>query len=92
MTGEPCNGKLFSTVRRETHGKGQQCTSPGVYPTALPLERRLKNQKNGPRLCPICQKKVASGYSVDVQRALLEKAAPQLATRQGKRRPMSHVL
>ena len=22
------------------------------------LERRLKNQKNGPRLCPICRRKV----------------------------------
>ena len=40
------------------------------------LERRLKNQKNGPRLCPICQKKVAPGYSVDVKRALFEKAIP----------------
>src|SRR5207247_2368572 len=38
MTGEPCNGKLFSTVRRGTLGKGPQCTSPGVYPTALPLD------------------------------------------------------
>jgi predicted GIY-YIG superfamily endonuclease len=55
------------------------------------LERQLKAQKNGPRLCPICQKKVAPGYSVDVKRALFEKAAPPLATHQGKRRPMITV-
>lgn len=38
MTGEPCNGKLLRTVRRGAHGKGLLVsTSPGAYPTAIPL-------------------------------------------------------
>jgi hypothetical protein len=55
------------------------------------LERRLKNQKNGPRLCPICQKKVAPGYSIDVKQALCVKLKPSLATHQGKRRPLATI-
>ncbi len=51
MTGEPCNGKLFSTVRRGTLGKGQSCTSPGVYPTALGhyvAETLIENRLDAP--------------------------------------------
>ena len=42
-------GKLFSTVRMGTHGRGQQCTSPGVYLTALPLEGEIASTPQGYR-------------------------------------------
>jgi hypothetical protein len=55
------------------------------------LERRLKNQHNGPKLCPICQKRVAPGYSLDIKREVFDKAPPALANHTGRRKPMQTV-
>ena len=52
------------------------------------LERRLKNQKNSPALCPICRGEVHPGYAVDIKQLLFEKGPPALAEHQGKRKPM----
>lgn len=52
------------------------------------LERTLHNRKNSPKLCPVCQGRVPVGWSIDIKRALFERARPHLATHQGKRRPM----
>lgn len=53
------------------------------------LERRLKNQHNGPKLCPICQGLVGPGWSIDTKKLLFVKAPPCLTSHQGKRQPMN---
>jgi len=53
------------------------------------LERKLKARHSGVRLCPVCQRKVPVGYSVDVRRETFQRATTfPLGTHQGKRRPM----
>src|SRR6266852_3915145 len=41
--GERSAMKVACSVRREAHGKGQQCTSPGAYPT-VPVSRGGSNR------------------------------------------------
>ncbi len=52
------------------------------------LERKLKGYHSGVKLCPVCQGKVPAGYSIDIKKLTFKRAAPALATYQGKRRPM----
>jgi predicted GIY-YIG superfamily endonuclease len=52
------------------------------------LEHRLKGWHSGVKLCPICQGKVPSGYSIDVKKLTFQRGPPALATSIGKRRPM----
>jgi hypothetical protein len=61
-----------------------------IWPNAgRALERKLKARHSGVRLCPVCQGKVAAGYSVDVRRETFQRATTfPLNTHQGKRRPM----
>ncbi len=55
------------------------------------LERKLKRQHNGPRLCPICRGEVHPGYSIDIKQLLFQKGPPALASHVGKRRPMNTI-
>jgi hypothetical protein len=55
------------------------------------LERKLHLQKNSPKLCPVCQKRVAPGYSIDVKRTVFDKAPPHLGSHTGRRKPMKTV-
>jgi predicted GIY-YIG superfamily endonuclease len=61
-----------------------------IWPNAgRALERKLKARHSGVRLCPVCQGKVAVGYSVDVRRETFQRATTfPLSIHQGKRRPM----
>jgi len=61
-----------------------------IWPTGgRALERKLKARHSGVRLCPVCQRKVPVGYSVDVRKETFQRATTfPLDTHQGKRRPM----
>jgi predicted GIY-YIG superfamily endonuclease len=55
------------------------------------LERKLKNQHHGPRLCPICCGRVHKGFAIDIKQLAFEKGLPALASHTGKRKPMNTI-
>jgi predicted GIY-YIG superfamily endonuclease len=61
-----------------------------LWPGDRQLERKLKNF-HSPQLCPVCRGDVAPGWSIDTKKLLFQKGPPQLASYQGKRRPMRHT-